>query len=136
MKDIDSDSESDELLSSDEDTDINEIRNLNRNDIIKIQLDTISKIINMFPKLLEKHKNDIISNIIGNSEKKENCVLTKIEVNGNTYYKFINKSILLDNNCNTVGIYYKIKNTYKYFVFSETEKKFNKLKVRSKTVYD
>ena len=97
-----------------------------RNNIIKIQIETIEKLICMFPKALEKHKKEIISSIIGNKEKEEKIILTKININNDIYYRF-NNEILLDTNCNVKGICILINNDYVYFPFKECEDKYKYL---------
>ncbi len=107
----------------DSDLDINEIRSINDKNIAKIQMDTIKKIINMFPKILEKHKIDIVNSIVGNTIGEKVCTLTKIIIDDNVYYRYSKNSIFLDNKCNICGTYYKIKNNYIYYPFKNTIKR-------------
>ena len=135
---MDNDDDSDvsdisDITSIDSDSEIEEKRNLNCNDITKIQLDTVSKIVNMFPKALERHKKDIINSIIGNTDKEEKILLTKVNFGRDVYYRYRNY-ILLDNKCKPSGVYYKIGDEYCYYPFKETEKKYKTLKNALKNI--
>ena len=52
--------DADDIISEDENIQYNKDR-FDKNTIIKIQIETADRIINMFPKALEKHKKEIIS---------------------------------------------------------------------------
>ena len=112
-------------ISDDENIEYNKNKK-NKNNIIKIQIDTIERIINMFPKALEKHKKEIISTIIGNKEKEEKLILTKIVINGIVYYRFHN-GLILDTSCKIKGIYILVNNNYYYYPFIRSEEKYKYL---------
>jgi hypothetical protein len=88
----------------------------------------------MFPKTLEKYENDIINNIIGNTEKEDKLLVTKVVIDNEIYYRFNEKYILLNSNCDTCGIYYKIKNNYYYYTFKNTELQAKKLEESCKKI--
>ena len=117
--------DADDIISEDENIQYNKDR-FDKNTIIKIQIETADRIINMFPKALEKHKKEIISSIIGNKEKEENLILTKIIINNDVYYRF-NNGILLDNVCQVRGISIINNNNYIYFPFKTCEEQYKYL---------
>ena len=95
--------------------------NVSKRDSDIIKLNTIEKIILLYPKLSE-HKNLIIDSIVGVNDKEIKNVLTKIEIKNNIYYRY-NNGLLIDKNCNIIGTYLKIDNNeYKYYIFEDMSK--------------
>lgn len=84
-------------------------------DTLKIKLEVINKMINMYPQL-KKDKQTILAKIVRNEAIKQpdDYVLDKITIDNKVYYRDL-YGLLLDASVQVVGVYVKKGNTYFYY---------------------
>lgn len=82
-----------------------------------IQIETVDKMIKMYPQL-KKDRTSILTNIIGNNHKQNSkeYEVIKFTINDQPYYKDQNGSIL-SGDAEIIGVYEYKANEYKYYLF-------------------
>ena len=89
-----------------------------KNRIILEKINTVEKIVQMFPKL-RREKNSLISNVLSDQSEKTNTtqeyVLQRVEIGGKMYYRSDDLRVM-DESMNLIGFCKKKENTYEYIL--------------------